>query len=94
MADPEYDLNKIAVVERHQASGRIAVALVTGFGLREGALASSVAHDSHNIIVVGVEEAAMMTAVNELAAMGGGFVATLSSTVYFSGFSFHQLWNN
>lgn len=74
-AEPENDLNKIAVVERHRASGRIAVALVKGFGLREGALASSVAHDSHNIIVVGVEEKAMASAVNELAALGGGFVA-------------------
>jgi len=73
-ADPAVDINKIAVVERHQASGRMAVAMVKGFGLQEGALASSVAHDSHNIIVVGVEEQAMALAVNELARMGGGFV--------------------
>jgi adenine deaminase len=53
----------------------MAVALVRGIGLRQGALASSVAHDSHNIIVAGVEEKAMAAAVNELARIGGGFVA-------------------
>jgi adenine deaminase len=74
-ADPAAGINKIAVIERHEASGRLAVALVRGFGLREGALASSVAHDSHNIIVVGVEEKAMASAVNEIARLGGGFAA-------------------
>ena len=74
-ADPAAGINKIAVIERHRASGRMAVAMVRGFGLREGALASSVAHDSHNIIVVGVEEKAMAAAVNELARLGGGFAA-------------------
>ncbi len=74
-AKPEDNLNKIAVVERHKASGRIAVALVRGMGLKEGALASSVAHDSHNIIVVGVEENAIAAAVNEIGRLRGGFVA-------------------
>ncbi len=74
-AKPEDNLNKIAVVERHKGSGRIAVALVSGMGLKEGALASSVAHDSHNIIVVGVEENAMAAAVNEIGMLQGGFVA-------------------
>jgi len=73
--DPDSGLNRIAVIERHHASGRLAVALVKGIGLKEGALASSVAHDSHNIIVVGVEEKAMAAAANELARLGGGFVA-------------------
>ncbi len=73
--DPGSGINKIAVVERHKASGRLAVGLVKGIGLNEGALASSVAHDSHNILVTGVEEIAMAAAVNELARMGGGFVA-------------------
>ena len=72
-ADPANDVIKIAVVERHKASGRIAVALVKGMGLKEGALASSVAHDSHNILVAGVEEKSMAAAVNELARSGGGF---------------------
>jgi adenine deaminase len=74
-AKPEDDFNKIAIVERHKNSGRIAVALVKGMGLKEGALASSVAHDSHNIIVVGVEEKAMAAAVNEIGRLRGGFVA-------------------
>ncbi len=74
-ADPGRDIIKLAVVERHRRSGRIAVGLVKGLGLHRGAVASSVAHDSHNIIVAGVEEAAMAAAVNELARAGGGFVA-------------------
>ena len=75
MADTGAGLNKIAVIERHHASGRMAVALVKGLGLNRGALASTVAHDSHNILVAGVEEKAMAAAVNELIKMGGGFVA-------------------
>ena len=74
VADPATRINKIAVVERHRSSGRIAVALIKGLGLREGAIASSVAHDSHNIIVAGVEEEAMAAAVSELVRIGGGFV--------------------
>lgn len=74
-ANPGAGLNKIAVIERHHASGRVAVALVKGLGLKRGALASTVAHDSHNILVAGVEEMAMAAAVNELVKMGGGFVA-------------------
>ena len=72
-SDLDKDIIKIAVIERHKASGRMAVALVKGMGLRKGALASSVAHDSHNILVAGVEEEAMAAAVNELARVGGGF---------------------
>lgn len=80
-ADPEKDIIKIAVVERHKASGRLAVALVKGMGLREGALASSVAHDSHNILVAGVEEEAMAAAVNELGRTGGGFTVVDGSAM-------------
>ena len=53
VADPARDLAKLAVVERHHATGRIGVGLVRGFGLRRGAFASTVAHDAHNIVVVG-----------------------------------------
>ena len=74
-ADPQSDLVKVAVVERHRGSGRVATGLLRGLGLRRGAIASSVAHDSHNIIAAGVEEAAMAAAVNALARAGGGFVA-------------------
>jgi len=67
-------ISKIAVVERHGKNGNIAVGLIRGFGLDRGALASSVGHDSHNIIVTGTTEQAMASAVNELARVGGGFV--------------------
>ncbi len=72
-ADPQRDIIKVAVVERHRRSGRVALGLLRGLGLRRGAIASSVAHDSHNIIVAGVSEAAMAAAVNALARAGGGF---------------------
>src|SRR5205823_6261608 len=72
VADPERDLAKISVVERHRRTGRMATGFVTGFGLRRGALASSQAHDAHNIVVVGVDDADMATAVNRLTDVGGG----------------------
>jgi adenine deaminase len=74
VADPERDLAKIAVIERHLGTGRIGVGLVRGFGLRDGAIASTVAHDAHNIIVVGMEDADMHRAVQRLAEIGGGIV--------------------
>jgi adenine deaminase len=74
IADPERDLAKVAVLERHLGTGRIGVGLVRGFGLRDGAIASTVAHDAHNIVVVGMEDADMHRAVQRLAEMGGGIV--------------------
>jgi adenine deaminase len=74
-ADTEQDILKIAVVERHQGSGRVGLGLVKGFGLKAGALASSVAHDSHNIIAVGVDDRELCSAVNEVCRMSGGMVA-------------------
>ncbi len=74
LPDIKADIIKVAVVERHHASGRIGLGLVQGVGLKEGAIASTVAHDSHNIIVVGVEEKAMAVAVNKLADSNGGFI--------------------
>ena len=71
-ADPGRDLAKLAVVERHHATGRIGAGLVRGFGLRRGAFASTVAHDAHNIVVVGVDDASMAACVERLAALGGG----------------------
>jgi len=73
-ADPASGINKIAVIERHGKNGNIALGLIRGIVLQKGALASSVAHDSHNLIVVGASEEAMARAVNELASAGGGFV--------------------
>jgi adenine deaminase len=69
------DLAKIAVVERHLGTGRIGRGFVRGFGLQRGALASTIAHDAHNIVVVGMSDAAMAFAVRRLANIGGGIVA-------------------
>jgi adenine deaminase len=66
------DILRLAVVERHHGTGRIGLGLVKGFGLKTGALASSVAHDSHNIIAVGVGEEDLLLAVREVVNMGGG----------------------
>jgi adenine deaminase len=74
VSDPDADLLKLAVIERHKASGNMGLGLVNGFGLKVGALASSVAHDSHNIIVVGVNDQEMRHAAEEIVKMQGGFV--------------------
>jgi adenine deaminase len=74
VADPSRDLLKIAVVERHQASGNVGLGLVRGIGLERGAMASSVAHDSHNIVVVGATDRDMHAAVAAIAEVGGGQV--------------------
>ena len=74
VADPTRDLLKIAVVERHLGTGRVGLGFVRGFGLRSGALASTVAHDAHNVVVVGVKDDDMLRAVRRLAETGGGVV--------------------
>jgi adenine deaminase len=81
VSDPGRDLLKIAVIERHRGSGRIGLGMVRGFGLRKGALASSVAHDSHNIVVVGVTDADMRAAVEKVVAMGGGIAAAAGGRI-------------
>jgi adenine deaminase len=75
MPDIERDILKLVVVERHKATGNIGLGLVTGFGLKQGALASSVAHDSHNIIAVGTNERDIFVAIQEIERLGGGLVA-------------------
>ncbi|MEM3538321.1 MAG: adenine deaminase [Nitrososphaerales archaeon] len=75
LSDTEHDVLKICVVERHKNSGRIGKGFVKGFGIKKGAIASSIAHDSHNIIVVGVNDKDMCLAVNRIKEMGGGIVA-------------------
>jgi adenine deaminase len=72
--DLERDILKLAVIERHCASGRIGLGLIKGFGLHGGALGSSVAHDSHNLIVVGTNDEDMAAAAKAIAEMRGGFV--------------------
>ena len=74
VADPERDLAKIAVIERHLATGRIGLGFVRGFGLAAGAIAATVAHDAHNLVVVGAEDGAMQAAVERLVLTGGGIV--------------------
>lgn len=75
VADPENDILKIAVVNRYQEAPP-AVAFIRHFGLREGAIASSVGHDSHNIIAVGVDDESLCQAVNQVIAAKGGICAT------------------
>lgn len=72
--DENKDLVKVAVVERHQNTGNVAVALLKDYGIKEGAIALSIAHDSHNIIVVGVNDDDMAFAVEELIKQGGGII--------------------
>lgn len=74
VADPSRDLVKIAVVERHHATGRVGVGFATNVGLKRGAFASTVAHDAHNIVVLGVNDADMLLCVRRLAQLGGGVV--------------------
>jgi adenine deaminase len=74
VASSTRDLAKIAVVERHLGTGRHAVGLVRGFGLRSGALASTFSHDAHNIVVVGMDDQDMARAIARLSEIGGGVV--------------------
>jgi adenine deaminase len=75
------DLLKIAVVERHRGTGNVGLGLVQGIGLKRGAIASSVAHDAHNIVVVGTSDAEMRAAVAAVAEMGGGQVVVAGEQV-------------
>lgn len=79
--DLAQDVVKVAVVERHGRNGNIGRGFVKGFGLKTGAIASSVGHDSHNITVVGASEADMAVAVNACNRMGGGFVVASGGDV-------------
>src|SRR3954471_3474402 len=74
LADPERDLAKVAVIERHLGTGRAGLGFVRGFGLRRGALGSTLSHDAHNAVIVGVDDASMAYAVRRLANIGGGIV--------------------
>lgn len=75
VSDTDRDILKICVVERHKATGNVGLGLVQGFGLRQGAIATSVAHDSHNIAAVGVSDEDMQAAVLAVKQMGDGLVA-------------------
>lgn len=81
VADPQRDLAKLAVVERHQATGNVGLGFVRGLGLRVGAIASSVAHDSHNIVVAGMDDSDMLVAVKAVERLGGGLVTVRAGQV-------------
>ena len=81
VSDVDRDILKMAVVERHKATGNVGLGLVQGFGLARGAIASSVAHDSHNIVVVGATDEDMLAAVMAVKEMGGGLVAVAEGKV-------------
>jgi adenine deaminase len=78
---PERDLLKLVCIERHQASGRVGIGYVQGFGLQRGALASSIAHDAHNIVAVGVDDEDILCAITTVAVSGGGLAVVADGQV-------------
>jgi adenine deaminase len=81
VSDTEHDVLKLLVIERHRATGNVGFGLVKGFGLKSGAIASTVAHDSHNIIVVGTNDEDMFAAVSAIKKLQGGMVAVKKEKV-------------
>lgn len=81
VADPARDLLKMAVIERHHARGSMGLGFIHGIGLRRGALAGTVAHDHHNLVIIGADDTSMHTAARAVAEMGGGLVVTLGEEV-------------
>jgi adenine deaminase len=80
-AVPELDILKLAVVQRHTGSGDVGLGFVRGLGLKRGAIASSVGHDAHNLIVAGCDDRSMMTALHSVAESGGGLAACIGEQV-------------
>jgi adenine deaminase len=80
-ADPQRDILKVAVAERHRGTGNVGLGLVQGFGLKMGALASTVAHDCHNLIVMGASDEDMVAAARHLAQLGGGMAVAAGGRV-------------
>ena len=81
VADPARDLLKMAVIERHRASGGVGAGFVAGLGLKRGALASSVAHDHHNLVVIGADDLSMRAAAQRAAHLGGGMVVAVGEQI-------------
>jgi adenine deaminase len=81
LPDISRDILKLVVVERHRATGNVGVGLVRGLGLKEGALASTVAHDSHNVIAAGTDDTSILTAIKEVERLQGGLVAVIGDRV-------------
>ena len=81
VADPARDILKMVVIERHRASGAIGKGFIDSFGLKHGAIAGSVAHDHHNLVVIGADDESMRTAAKAVIEMGGGLAAADGTTV-------------
>jgi adenine deaminase len=81
VADPDRDILKIAVLERHTGSGRVGLGLVAGMGLKAGAMAGTVAHDHHNLMALGVDDESILAAARAVAAMGGGLAVARGAQV-------------
>src|SRR5690606_57371 len=81
VADVERDILKMAVIERHRATGNVGTGCIQGIGLRRGAIAGTVAHDHHNLVVIGADDESMMTAARAVARIGGGLVAVEGTQV-------------
>jgi adenine deaminase len=81
MADPRRDILKMVVVERHRATGNVGVGFVRGFKLKHGAIGSTVAHDAHNVVVAGTNDADMLFAIQELERLQGGQIAVADGEV-------------
>ncbi len=81
VAAPDRDILKMAVIERHLATGNVGLGFVKGLGLQKGAIASTVAHDHHNIVVAGADDESMFTAVQAIAATWGGMATAYGDTV-------------
>jgi len=81
ISDPSRDLLKIAVLDRHTGSGRVGLGLISGMGLRRGAIAGTVAHDHHNLVALGVDDDSILTAAGKVSRMGGGLAVALGGEV-------------
>ena len=79
--DVERDILKMAVIERHRATGNMGKGFIHGIGLKRGAIAGTVAHDHHNLVVIGTDDESMMAAAQAIAQMGGGLVAVDGETI-------------
>jgi adenine deaminase len=80
-ADPSRDVLKMAVIERHHGTGRCGVGFIQGIGLPRGAIAGTVAHDHHNLVVIGADDESMMTAARAVAEVGGGLAVAIGARV-------------
>jgi adenine deaminase len=80
-SNPSRDILKMAVIERHRGSGNVGLGFIKGFGLSRGAIAGTVAHDHHNLVVIGADDESMMTAIQHIVSIGGGLVTAAGKQV-------------